>query len=194
MENEKKEVSIEMFQEKGSEVDLYCLYIDKEGEAGEMSRRNKGGIKTTPFATFEKNESSSKVIFNNINEVKYILICANIREDEGEASFMEQGVKIEITNTKSQKVKLGLEKNVKASWVAMAIINSKEGRISAEGCESYSTEKTFNRDFKEKTGKSPSRFFSMGANVNGVGRYNKDRTPVLFGDGTFMLSAGEIRL
>jgi len=194
LEENKNRVEISLRQTTKSKVDMYCFFTDGSGETKEVSRKNKRSLEELPHTQWVKQEEGTKVIFNNITLINYILVCVNMDEPDKGDALKDMGVEVTITNTKKQKVSVSFEKRVESEWGAIVLITQQDGKISAESVETYSTEQEFSREFKKRTGKKPSRFFSRGVNVEGVSRYNKDRRPKLFEDGSFMMSIGRIKV
>jgi len=194
VEDKENRVEISLTQSTEGKVDMYCFFIDGGGDTKEVSRKNKRSLTETPFAQWVKEERETKAIFNDVTLVSYILVCINLDEAEKGETLKQMGVEVTITNTKKQKVTVTLEKDIVSDWAAVVLISQNNGKISAESVETYSTEKEFSKEFKNRTGKKPSRFFSRGVNVEGVSRYNKNRRPMLFSDGSFMMSAGRIKV
>ena len=178
-------------------MDLYCFYIDEFDNENKIYYKRQGDLNNYPFIKLlgdSQNAGEEIIIFSKPDKIKYALICAYSAVSNGTGSFYSYQAKVEITDNNNQKITTHLaHKDPFSYWVALAFIDfSKKGELSIKNIETYSNKKTFKKEFKKRTGRTPQSSFYNNTNVNGINSYHPERSPYLFRDGTFMMSVGEI--
>ncbi|GAB2935836.1 hypothetical protein GCM10027047_35660 [Rhodococcus aerolatus] len=152
---------------KNKDLDLYALYVDRNGEQGVCYYKNQGSLTSSPYICLVSGDSKragqETIEISRPDQVRYVLICAYSALKNGFGSFKSFGAYAEVTDHAGSTVSSGLfHKNSFAYWVAIARIDlTADLEVSIEHVETYS-------------------------------KASSERRPVLHPDGTFEMNKGPI--
>ncbi|VAW87216.1 hypothetical protein MNBD_GAMMA16-1099 [hydrothermal vent metagenome] len=178
------------------DLDLYCFYVDGKGEEGKVYYRKLGHLDKAPYIKLlgdSQGAGEEIVEISQPKHIKYALIAAYSALSNGVGSFLSYKARVVVTDNDQQEVTSHLaHKDPYSYWVALALIDfTKAGELTIQNVETYSNKKTFARQFEERTGEKPaSLFHKTTAKVQDINKYDPERSPHLFKDGTFMMSVG----
>jgi stress response protein SCP2 len=193
-----KKLSAKLKWDTKADLDLYCFYVDKNDQEDKIYYKRLGDLSQPPFMKLlgDSQIAGEEVLeISQPDNIKYALICAYSAVSNGVGSFHSYKARVQVTDNNKQTVTSHLNHDDPTSyWVALALIDFQEaGKVTIKNVETYSNKKTFETQFKERTGEAPAKLFKAPkGNVNGVNKYHAERSPHLFKDGTFMMSAGVI--
>ncbi len=193
-----KKLTAKLKWDTKADLDLYCFYVDKNDQEDKVYYKLLGDLSKPPFIKLlgDSQVAGEEVLeISQPDNIKYALICAYSAVSNGRGSFHSYKARVQVTDNNKQTVTSHLNHDDPTSyWVALALIDFQEaGKATIKNIETYSNKKTFEAQFKEKTGELPATLFKPSrANVNGVKKYHAERSPHLFKDGTFMMAAGVI--
>ncbi len=193
-----KKLTAKLKWDTKADLDLYCFYVDKNDLEDKVYYKSLGDLSKPPFIKLlgDSQIAGEEVLeISQPDNIKYALICAYSAVSNGVGSFHSYKARVLVTDNNKQTVTSHLNHDDPTSyWVALALIDFQEaGKATIKNIETYSNKKTFEMQFKERTGEMPATLFKPSkANVNDVKKYHAERSPHLFKDGTFMMSAGVI--
>lgn len=178
-----------------ADLDLYCFYVDDSGKEGKVYYRKLGSLNQPPFIQLmgDSQVAGEEVIeIARPENVRYALFAAYSALSNGVGSFYSYKAKCVISDNQGQMVTTHLAHDDSFSyWVALAKITFSGNQVTIENVETYSSRKKFNQEFERRTGTKPGGLFRKSkAQINGVDSYDPERSPHLFKDGSFMMSAG----
>ncbi len=181
-----------------ADLDLYCFYVDIYGNEDKVYYRDMGSTTRPPYIQLmgDSTTAGEEVIeIARPDQMKYILIAAYSAISNGVGSFFSYKARAEISDSHGQTVTTHLShKDPFSYWVALAKIDlTNPYNLSIENVETYANKKNFKKGFIERTGEKPSTLFHKAhQQVRHIDRYHPERSPHLFGDGSFMMSVGKI--
>ncbi len=148
------------------DLDLYCLYVTKNGTNDKVYYRKLGDAATPPYITLDgdsRRAGTETITIHSTADLKYVLFCAYSALSNGFGSFKAMKARAEVDNHAGQTIVAPLlEKNKFSYWVAIAHIDFTDSQqMKISHVESYS------KSFTE-------------------------RSPKLNDDGTFQMDAGPI--
>ena len=179
-----------------ADLDLYCFYVDTDDKEGKIYYRQMGDLNTPPFIKLlgDSQVAGEEIVkISRHDKVKYILIAAYSAMSNGIGSFFSYKARALIDNGQGQEVTSCLaHKDPFSYWVALALIDfTKPGELSVQNVEAYSNKKNFEIQFHDRVGEKPSGWIGTATkDVMGVKKYDPERSPHLFRDGSFMMSVG----
>jgi tellurite resistance protein TerA len=178
-----------------ADLDLYCFYVDKNDVEEKVYYKKLGSLTAPPFIKLlgDSQVAGEEIVeISQPDNIKYALICAYSAVSNGIGSFHSYKARVEVTDGKKQSVTSHLNHNdPKSYWVAFALIDFQQaGQVTIKNVETYSSPSEFKAQMKQRTGKEPKFFSRSNPTVNGVSKYDPERSPHLFKDGSFMMSAG----
>jgi stress response protein SCP2 len=180
-----------------ADLDLYCFYVDKHDVEEKVYYKKLGSLTAPPFIKLlgDSQVAGEEVLeISQPDNIKYALICAYSAVSNGIGSFHSYKARVEVTDGKQQSVTSHLNHDdPKSYWVAFALIDFQQsGQVTIKNVETYSNPDEFKAQMKQRTGKETKLFSLSNPSVNGVSKYNPERSPHLFKDGSFMMSAGVV--
>jgi len=180
-----------------ADLDLYCFYVDKHDVEEKVYYKKLGSLTAPPFIKLlgDSQVAGEEVLeISQPDNIKYALICAYSAVSNGIGSFHSYKARVEVTDGKQQSVTSHLNHDdPKSYWVAFALIDFQQsGQVTIKNVETYSNPDEFKLQLKQRTGKESKLFSFSNPSVNGVSKYNPERSPHLFKDGSFMMSAGVV--
>ena len=191
-----KSITAKLKWDTQSDLDLYCFFVDKQGNEDKVYYRKKGHLNKPPYILLhgDSQDAGEEVLeICNPENIKYALIAAYSALSNGVGSFYSYKARVIVSDGDKQEVTSHLaHKDPFSYWVAFSLIDfTQSASVSIENVETYSNKRTFWRQFEERTGAKKSTFFKKtDASVMGVNAYDPERSPHLFADGSFMMSVG----
>ncbi|MEH6445694.1 MAG: TerD family protein [Oceanospirillaceae bacterium] len=191
-----KKLTAKLKWDTKADLDLYCFYVDKNDAEEKVYYKRLGDLSKPPFMKLlgDSQVAGEEVLeISQPDNIKYALICAYSAVSNGLGSFHSYKARVQVTDNNKQTVTSHLNHDDPRSyWVAFALIDFQQaGEVTIKNVETYSNKKTFETQFQERTGEQPAKLFKPSkADVNGVTKYDAERSPHLFKDGTFMMSVG----
>lgn len=178
-----------------ADLDLYCFYVDDSGKEDKIYYRQLGSLNSAPFIQLmgdSQTAGEETVEIGRPDKISYALIAAYSALSNGIGSFYSYKAKCVISDNQGQTVTTHLAHDDSYSyWVALAKISFSQNQLTIENVETYSSKKTFLSEFERRTGVKAGGIFKQSkAEINGVDRYDAERSPHLFKDGSFMMSVG----
>ncbi|MCU6797776.1 TerD family protein [Paenibacillus sp. WQ 127069] len=148
------------------DLDLYCFYVTKKGEANKIYYRRLGSSSKSPYIELDKDSRTGgmeTVTIHNTSDLRYVLFAAYSALSNGIGSFKSMKARAVVDNHAGQTVTAPLLQNNRfAYWVAIAQIDfSDQDEMRISHVETYS-----------KSG--------------------SENSPLLYPDGTFKMNVGPI--
>ncbi|WP_030434600.1 TerD family protein [Actinoplanes subtropicus] len=147
------------------DLDLYALYIDRDGRSGACYYRHLGSLTAPPYVCLTSGDRRGRetIEVSHAGHLRYVLICAYSALSNGIGSFASFGAFAEIDNGSGSVVQVPLHhRNRYSYWVAIALVDlSAADRIAVRHVERYSARRS-------------------------------EARPALYRDGTFQMDAGPV--
>jgi stress response protein SCP2 len=191
-----KKLTAKLKWDTAADLDLYCFYVDKNDAEDKVYYRRLGDLSSPPFIKLlgDSQIAGEEVLeISQPEQVKYALICAYSAVSNGVGSFHSYKARVLVTDNNQQSVTSHLNHDDPNSyWVAFALIDFQEaGKVTIKNVETYSNPKTFAAQLHEKGVDTPTGLFKkLKPAINGVTKYDPERSPSLYKDGSFMMSVG----
>jgi uncharacterized protein involved in tellurium resistance len=150
---------------KTKDLDLYALYVDRNGRPGACYYRNLGSLEQPPFICHTSGDRRGRetIAIARPDALRYVLVCAYSAVENGIGAFKGFHARAEVDNGAGQRIEVPLGyPNAYSYWVAIALIDlTDRDLVAVRHVETYS-------------------------------RPTSEARPVLYPDGRFVMDRGSV--